>query len=161
MLEFYYNFLTRLCDVNNFGELELDTDSLYLALAEEDCIRPEIKTDWEQLRSKDCCDSFTAGASGNFFLQMCCNKHKKNTTRKNQDFSKKSSDVKICYVANCWYHVVWNNFQFKYKTLKKRVQEKSSDGPLDKYRRVLDEKLLLRQQTEASARKVTMLLRMS
>ena len=28
MLELYYNFLTRFCDVNKFEELEMDTDSL-------------------------------------------------------------------------------------------------------------------------------------
>ena len=44
MLELYYNFFYKFCDVNNFEELEMDTDSLYLALAEEnlyDCIQPE------------------------------------------------------------------------------------------------------------------------
>ena len=35
MLELYYNFFTRSCDVNKFEELEMDTDSLYLALAEK------------------------------------------------------------------------------------------------------------------------------
>ena len=42
MLELYYNFFIRFCDVNKFEELEMDTDSLYLAVAEkelEDCIR--------------------------------------------------------------------------------------------------------------------------
>ena len=33
--ELYYNFFTKFCDVNKFEELELDTDSLYLALAEK------------------------------------------------------------------------------------------------------------------------------
>ena len=36
MLELYYNFFTKLCDVNKFEELEMDTDSLYLALAEKE-----------------------------------------------------------------------------------------------------------------------------
>ena len=43
MLELYYNFFDKFCDVNKFEELEMDTDSLYLALAEEnlyDCIQP-------------------------------------------------------------------------------------------------------------------------
>ena len=43
MLELYYNFFDRFCDVDKFEELEMDTDSLYLALAHEnlyDCIRP-------------------------------------------------------------------------------------------------------------------------
>ena len=49
-LELYYNFFTNFCDVNMFEELEKDTNSLYLALAEnekEDCIRPETKAEWE------------------------------------------------------------------------------------------------------------------
>ena len=33
LLELYYNFFTRFCDLNKFEELEMDTDSLYLALA--------------------------------------------------------------------------------------------------------------------------------
>ena len=63
MLELYYNFFDKFCDVNKFEELEMDTESLYLALAEEnlyDCIRPEKKGDWEKLREKDCRDSFRA-----------------------------------------------------------------------------------------------------
>ena len=41
MLELYYNFFARFCDVNKFEELEMDTHSLYLALSEKelyDCI---------------------------------------------------------------------------------------------------------------------------
>ena len=65
MLELCYNFFTRLCDVNKFEELEMDTDSLYLAFAErelEDCIRSEMRAEWRSLRSNDCVDSFTADA---------------------------------------------------------------------------------------------------
>ena len=39
MLELYYNFFGRLCDVNKFEELEMDTDSLYLALSEKKIVR--------------------------------------------------------------------------------------------------------------------------
>ena len=52
MLELYYKFFTRFCDVNKFEDLEMDTDSLYPALAEkklEDCIRPEMKAEWQSL----------------------------------------------------------------------------------------------------------------
>ena len=34
MLELYYNFFERFCDVNKFEELEMDSDSWYLALSE-------------------------------------------------------------------------------------------------------------------------------
>ena len=33
MLELYYNFFTKFCDLAKFEELEMDTDFLYLALA--------------------------------------------------------------------------------------------------------------------------------
>ena len=56
MLELYYNFFDRFCDVNKFEELEMDTDSLYLALSEKelyDCIREESKAEWSLLRTED------------------------------------------------------------------------------------------------------------
>ena len=65
LLELYYNFFTKLSDVNNFEELELETDSLYLAPAVrelEDCIRPKLKTEWERLWSSNYTDSSTADA---------------------------------------------------------------------------------------------------
>ena len=37
ILELYYNFFERFCDVNKFEEIEMDTDSLYLALTEKNC----------------------------------------------------------------------------------------------------------------------------
>ena len=36
MLELYYNFFERFCDVNKFEELEMDTDCLCLALSEKE-----------------------------------------------------------------------------------------------------------------------------
>ena len=84
MLELYHNFFTNFCDVNKFKDLEMDRDSLYLSPAEkelEDCIRREMKRQWERLRSKDCSDRFTADASGKFFSRMCFDKHKKHDKR--------------------------------------------------------------------------------
>ena len=46
MLELYYDLFDEFCDVNEFEQLEMDTDWLYLAIAEEnlyDCIQPEKK----------------------------------------------------------------------------------------------------------------------
>ena len=45
MLELYYNFSHKFCAFNFFEELEIDTDSLYLAKAHgslEDCIKPNM-----------------------------------------------------------------------------------------------------------------------
>ena len=70
MLELYYNFFTKLYEVHKFDELEKDTCSLYLFLAEkevEDRIRPEMRAESQRLRSNDCLDIFTADAVANFF----------------------------------------------------------------------------------------------
>ena len=58
----------------------MDTDSLYLALSEEkfqNVILSKKRAVWDQLRSKDCTDIFTANATDNFFPRFCCNAHKR------------------------------------------------------------------------------------
>ena len=58
MLELYYNFFTRFCDVNKLEEVEIDTDSLSLALAEkelEDCIRREKRAELAEVAIKWLC----------------------------------------------------------------------------------------------------------
>ena len=55
MLELYYNFFEEFCDVNKFEDLEMDTDSLYLAPSEKelyDCIRAESNDEWGLLKQK-------------------------------------------------------------------------------------------------------------
>ena len=72
MLELYYNFFEKICDTDRCEDLEMDTDSLYSDLSEEsleDAIRPEKRSEWNQLRSKDCTDNFTANATDDFFPQ--------------------------------------------------------------------------------------------
>ena len=84
MLELYYNFSERFCDVNKFEELEMDTDSLYLALSEKelhDCIREESKVEWEIMGTEDCKDDFTANETTNFFPKTCCTAQKKQYKR--------------------------------------------------------------------------------
>ena len=51
MLELYYNFLKKFCDTDKYEELEMDKDSLYLAISEEsleDVILPEKRVQWNQ-----------------------------------------------------------------------------------------------------------------
>ena len=145
MLELYYNFFDKFCDTEKFEELEMDTDSLYLALAEKeliDCIRPERKAEWEKLRSTDCDDSFTADASGNFFPRACCAKHKKHDKREPGLFKEEfrcSEMLCLCSKTYCCYDTASNKLKFSSKGLNKRILEQSGDGPLEKYRKVLDE----------------------
>ena len=59
--------------------------------------------------------------------------------------SKKNSDVRRCYVCVVRHTVAMRspliNLNLAVKGLNKRVLEQSGDGPLEKYRRVLNEKV--------------------
>ena len=147
MLELCYNFFTRFCVVNKFEQLEMDTDLLYLALGEkelEDCNRPEKRVEWQRLQSNDCVDSFTADAAANVFPRTCCLKHKQRDKRQPGLFKEEfRCTEKLCLYSKtyCCYDVTSNEYKFSSKGLNKGVLEQSGDGPLEKYRRVLNEKV--------------------
>ena len=145
MLELYYNFFNEFCDVNKFEELEMDTDSLYLALAEEnlyDCIKPDKRAAWEKMRENDCRDSFKADAKSNFYPRTCCSTHKKHDKREPGLFKEEFRCTELlclCSKTYCCYDHKSDKFKFSSKGLNKRVLKDSGDGPMSKYRRVLDE----------------------
>ena len=147
MLELYYNFFTRFCDVNKFEELERDTDSLYLALAAkelQDCIRNEMRAEWQRLRSNDCVDNFTADAVANFFPRTCCKKHKQHDKREPGLFKEEfrcTEMLCLCSKTYCCYDVTSIKLKFSSKCPNKRALEQNGDGPLEIYRRVLNEKV--------------------
>ena len=116
-------------------ELDIDTDSLYLPLAVKNmeyCIRPEMKTEWQRLRSKDCGDRFTAHASGIFSPRICSDKHKKQDKREPGLFKEEFRCREMlcpCSKRYCCYDVVSNNFKFSSESFNKRVLEQSGNGP--------------------------------
>ena len=76
--KFYYNFFKQYCDESKFEELEMDTDSLYLALTENDitdCIRQYKLGEWTVIRKEDCRNTFEADSLRNFFPRTCCSTH--------------------------------------------------------------------------------------
>ena len=147
MLELYHNFFTKLCDVDRFEELEMDTDSPYFALTEieqENCIKPEMKEEWQRLRSSDCIYSFNADPVANFFPWTCCIKHKQHDKRVPGFFIEKfrfTEMLCLCSKTYCCYNVTSKKLKISSKDLTKRVLEQSGDGPLEKYRRILNKKV--------------------
>ena len=127
MLELYYNFFTRFCDVNKLEELEVNTDSLYLALAQkelEDFIRPEMRAQWQRLRSNDCVDKFTADAAAIFFPRTCCVKHKPHDKREPGLYKEQfrcTERLCLCSKTYCCYDVTSHKLKFSSKGLNKRV----------------------------------------
>ena len=146
-LELYYNIFTRFCDVNKFEELEMDTASLYLALAEKELevsIRPELRANWRRLRSNDFVVSFTAAAVASFFPRTCCVKHKQHDERERGLFKEEFTCTEmlfLCSKLDCCYDVTSNKLKFSSECLNKRVLEQSGNGPPEKSRRVLNEKV--------------------
>ena len=142
---FTTTFFERFCDVNKVEELELDTDSLYLALSERelyDCIREESKAEWSLLRTKDCEDDFTANATTNFFPRICCTKHIKHDKREPSLFTEVfrcTERLCLCRKTYCCYDSNSNKYKFSSKNSNKRTLEDCGDGPMAKLRKVLDE----------------------
>ena len=124
----------------------MDTDSLYLALSEENLeavILPKKRAEWDQLRSNDCTDDFTANATDNFFPRSCCNAHKKQDKRELGLFKEEfrcAEMLCLCSKTSCCYDKQTNKHKFSSKGLNKRTFEKCGDGgPMSKYRKVLEE----------------------
>ena len=89
-------------------------------------------------------DTFTADALANFFHRTCCVKHKQHDKREPGLFKEEfrcTEMLCLCSKTYCCYDVTSKKLKFSIKSLNKRVLEQSGDGPLEKYRRVLDEKV--------------------
>ena len=122
----------------------MDTDSLYLALAEKELevyIRPEMKTEWQMLKPKECVNNFTADAVANTFHRTCCVKHKQHDKREPGLFKEEFKCTEMLCLCNktyCCYAVTSNKPKFSSKGFIKRVLGRSRDGSLETYRRVLN-----------------------
>ena len=76
----------------------MGSDSLHLALSEEnleDVILPEKLSEWDQLRSEDCTDNFTANATDNFSPELAA-MLTRNMIRESRDYLKKRLVVQKC-----------------------------------------------------------------
>ena len=87
----------------------MDTDSLYLALSEEnlkDIILPEERNESEAIRPRDSTYSFNANATGNFVPRTYCTAHKKHDKREPGLFKEKfrcSEMLCLCGKTYCCY----------------------------------------------------------
>ena len=64
--------------------MEMDKDSLYLALSQHDFydfIQSAMIKTWNSLRNGDCTDEFPANSTTNFLSRIRCAKHKKHDRR--------------------------------------------------------------------------------
>ena len=70
MLQLKYNLFSSFCNPNKCELIEMDTDSLYMALCEEqlhEIIRPEMRTLWYWMMQSGCNDNFASNSKSIFF----------------------------------------------------------------------------------------------
>ena len=146
MLKLYYNFFNKFCYVTKFEELEMDTDSLYLAPAEKNW---KIISNLKRERNGRGCDQmnvnrFTADVVAILFPRSCCVKHEQHDKRETGLFKEEfrcTEMLCLCSEIYYCYDVTSNKLKFSSKGLNKRVLGHSGDGPLKKYRTFLNEKV--------------------
>ena len=143
MLQLFYIFFQLFCDSQKYELIEMDTDSLYMALSEdkiEDLIRPEMKLMWEMNRENDCRDDFRADEHYNFFTRNCCQQHWKFDQRTPGLFKEEfrcTEMVALCSKTYCCFDEPTRITKLSCKGLNK---DSLNDEPINKYRAVLEEK---------------------
>ena len=148
MLELYYNFFYKYCDVNKFELIEMDTDSLYMSIADEsiqDLIRPEMVNAWTSVRSNDCRDVFDADGTKNFFPRDCCSIHNNFDQRTPGLFKEEfrcTEMVALCSKTYCCHDEHSSTVKLSSKGLNKSSLINCS--PMEKYLKVLNEQAQIR-----------------
>ena len=142
MLELYYKFSQDFCNFNAFEEMEMDTDSLYLAVAHdslEDCIKTEV---WNNIRKNDCSNTFAVDSTNIFFLARVVPyfKHDKREPEIFKEEFRCTEMISLCIETHCCFDQSIDKIDFTGRGLNKRTLEESGAGSLEKYRRVLDKK---------------------
>ena len=145
MLQMYYNCFP-ICDLKSFEEIELETDSLYLAVAHdslENCIKPDMREVWNKIRMNDCSNTFAADSSNSFFPRTFCSEHIKHDKWEPEFFKEEfccTEMICLCSRTYSCFDGGIDKIKFTSKRVNERTLEESGAGHLEKYRRVLDEK---------------------
>ena len=124
----------------------MDTDSLYLALAEgnlDNYILSEKKDQWTLICQNDCRNDFIADATKNFFPRTCCAVHKRHD-KIGPGLFRCTKMLCVFSKTYCCYDSKSDKFKFSSKGLNKRTLEDTGDGPMSKYRRVHDDAVNLK-----------------
>ncbi len=86
MLAYYYDFVLKYVDRADFELLEMDTDSLYMALSAStfpDIVRPSLRQQFDSSLMSHCSDDYRpeVGVDDVWLPRQCCGKHEKFDSR--------------------------------------------------------------------------------
>ena len=108
----------------------------------EDVILSNKRDQSNAMRSGDCTDNHTANGTSNFFRRMCCNAHMKHDKSETGLFREHFGCTEMlcsCSKTYYCYDRKSNKYKFSSQGLNKRILDDCGDGPLSKYRQVLNE----------------------
>ena len=134
MLQFYYDCLDTLVDRSDFELIQMDTDSLYLALSKpslEEAIKVEMMDTFND-HILDCSDAL--GETGKWFPRRCCDEHIQYDKRTPGLFKEEFHGNKI--IALCSKTYIINNDE-KYKFSCKGINKQNLKNVPEIYRNVL------------------------
>jgi hypothetical protein len=112
MLQFYYDFLDTYLDRTTFQALEMDTDSLYLAMSNENIlnlIKPTMKEKYVRRLKQFCCDDVTLSTENEnefFFPRACCNYHNRYDQRTPGLFKTEFEGIEMINLASKTYIII-------------------------------------------------------
>ena len=136
--------------------MEMDTDSLYLAVTHdslEDCIKPDMREVWNNIRMNDCSNNFAADSSNNCFPRTSYCKHIKLDKREPGLFNGEFRCTEmhcLCSKTYCCFSQSTDKIRFSSKELNKRTLEESGAGPLENTCAYWTRKQICSQLIEAS-----------
>ena len=144
ILELYYNFFTKFCDVSIFEVLEMDADSWLLLRKNWKLYQTWKESGIVEVAIKWLCSLLHCWRCSMFLPQACCVKQKQHDRREPGLFKEEfrcSVRLYLCSRTTCCYEVTFNKLKFSSNGLNEHVWEQSGDGLLDMYRTVLKKKV--------------------
>ncbi|MES9906421.1 MAG: hypothetical protein ABW168_27535 [Sedimenticola sp.] len=143
MLGFYYDFLLKYVDRADFELLEMDTDSLYMAMSSTeliDIVRPSLRQRFEASLMSHCSDDYRpeVGVDDVWLPRQCCGKHEKFDSRclglMKLEFSSGTEMISLCSKS----YVAKSDITGEVKYSSKGINRQFVD-PSDYFRRVMQD----------------------
>jgi hypothetical protein len=135
MLDFHYNFVDKCIDRSDYQLCEMDTDSSYMCISEEnieDAVKPEMKAYYQNQLTGFCRDD---APNDRWLPRTCCEKHIKYDKRLPGLFKTEyTGDEMISLCSKSYVVRSDNGVKFSAKGINKRNVE----DPFNVFRRVLE-----------------------
>ena len=135
MLQFYYDCLTKYLKPKSFELIETDTDSLYMALNQEElemCVKPELLTEFESDIYSRCNNDLKAV----WFPRKCCEDHIALDRRFCGVFKLEFAGIKM--VALCSKSYIIETESGKQKISCKGISKRLLSSPMEKFLHTLN-----------------------